>query len=271
VKHREIVAGIEALNLPFPVGDSAVGRLASLADALERKAIPRGLLGARELERIVPRHVIECAAMAKWIDQAGSIVDVGSGAGLPGLVLACLGLGPITLVEAQARRAAFLRETIHDLSVEASVVQARAEDVARGPRREEFACAVARALARPATALELMLPLVAVGGAAMILIGHSDAKDSSSCDSGGNGSNEAAPETASGGAAATAAVTGAGRTSDVAAAAEMLGGGAPEPAQFAVPGVKESRWVVIVPKVRPTPDRYPRGAGSRKRRPLGSV
>ncbi len=62
---------------------------------------------------------------------------------------------------------------------------------------------------------------------------------------------------------------GPGSSAGIVTAADVLGGGRLKLAQFAVPGLKEARWVMVVPKVGHTPDRYPRSAGAMRRRPLG--
>jgi 16S rRNA (guanine527-N7)-methyltransferase len=98
----------------------------------------------------------------------GPIVDVGSGGGVPGIPLALALPGrEVTLLEASGRKCAFLREATEALA-NVTVVQGRAEE----QEPERFGVAVAKALAPPAVAAEWLLPLVAVGGAAIVYAGH---------------------------------------------------------------------------------------------------
>ena len=73
------------------------------------------------------RHVLDSAQLAPLIPPGARVADIGSGAGFPGLVLAVLGTGPVTLVESDARKAAFLREAVRVTGAPASVANARAE------------------------------------------------------------------------------------------------------------------------------------------------
>lgn len=95
-------------------------------------------------------------------------VDVGSGGGSPGIPLA-LALGvETTLLEATGTKARFLERAVARLAAPCLVVHARSEEYARGAGRDRFSVAFARALAPPPVAAELVLPLVAPGGAAVL-------------------------------------------------------------------------------------------------------
>jgi 16S rRNA (guanine527-N7)-methyltransferase len=98
-------------------------------------------------------------------------VDVGSGGGSPGIPLA-LSLGlQTTLLEATGTKCRFLERAVAALAAPCTVVHARSEHYARGTGRDRFPLALARALAPPPVAAELVLPLVAVGGAAILWTG----------------------------------------------------------------------------------------------------
>ena len=105
---------------------------ARYADLLAGPGVVRGLIGPAEAGRIWDRHLLNCAAVAELVPAAASIVDLGSGAGLPGLVLALmLPDSAVTLLEPMARRASFLAECVSQLGLtNASVLRARAEDEA---------------------------------------------------------------------------------------------------------------------------------------------
>lgn len=101
-------------------------------DILTSVGIEWGLLGPDEGERIWSRHVLNCACLADLIPHGLSVADVGSGAGLPGIVLALMRPDlKITLIESLERRVDFLNTTVSDLGLvnQVSVRRARAEDV----------------------------------------------------------------------------------------------------------------------------------------------
>jgi 16S rRNA (guanine527-N7)-methyltransferase len=114
---------------------SALGLAERYADLLAGPGVERGLIGPRETARLWERHLMNCAAVAELVPQpaAGqSVIDLGSGAGLPGIVLAMLLTdSEITLLEPMARRVMFLEECVRLLGLPNAVVRrARAEDVA---------------------------------------------------------------------------------------------------------------------------------------------
>jgi 16S rRNA (guanine527-N7)-methyltransferase len=102
------------------------------AGLLTGPGVERGLLGPAEADRVWDRHLLNCAAVAELIDTPGTVVDLGSGAGLPGIVLALLLPGvEVTLLEPMARRVAFLDECVQALGLaNAEVRRGRAQDMA---------------------------------------------------------------------------------------------------------------------------------------------
>lgn len=102
------------------------------AELLVGPGVDRGIVGPAEAERIWDRHLLNCGAIAHLIPARGSLVDLGSGAGLPGIVLAILLPGvQVTLLEAMARRVEFLQMCVAELGLtNAVVVRGRAEDLA---------------------------------------------------------------------------------------------------------------------------------------------
>lgn len=223
-----------ALRALGPHAADAAEVLEAYARILESDAVPRGFLGPREGDRLIDRHIVDSAALAS-LTLPGPLVDVGSGAGLPGIALTIVTGNPLTVVEAHGGRAGFLRRVAAELGVAVRVVRSRAEDAARDPElRDAFATGVARALAAPPVALELVLPFVAPGGRAVIAVGPSALGDDA-----------------------------------VAEAARLLGGADPAIVDVAVPGSALPRYVMIVDKLGSTPDRYPRRAGIPARRPIG--
>ncbi|MEV6599017.1 16S rRNA (guanine(527)-N(7))-methyltransferase RsmG [Actinoplanes sp. NPDC051346] len=148
------------------------GRYAQL---LATDGVVRGLIGPREAPRLWERHLINCGVMSEIIPIGASVIDVGSGAGLPGIVLAVARPDlTITLVEPLARRTAFLSEAVTALGLDATVtvVRGRAEDLAGGPPAPADVV-TARAVAPLDRLAGWCLPLAAVGGRLLALKGAS--------------------------------------------------------------------------------------------------
>ena len=194
-----------------------------LTDAPVRlTAVPR--------EAAYERHVADALAGLHLVDAtAGDIVVVGSGSGVPGLVLALVRPArAIHLVESVQKKAAALAAIAAELEAGNVDVRAeRAEDLGRGDDRDRFGLAVCRALAPPPVAVELCLPLVRPGGRLVIWAGEIDA-----------GAVERAAH-------------------EVGGALEAI-----EPA----PG--DRRSFVVVAKTTATPERFPRRPGMAAKRPL---
>ena len=129
------------------------------------------LTAVLEPEEMVDRHYLDSAAPLALglIPQGARVIDVGTGAGLPGIPL-CI-LRPdlrVTLLDAQRKRVTFLQAAIEALDLPAQAVHMRAEDAARDEaHREAYDVAVSRAVAATPTLLELTLPFVRVGGRAI--------------------------------------------------------------------------------------------------------
>ena len=131
----------------------------------------RGLIGPREVPRLWERHVLNSAVVGEWVPEGLRVADIGSGAGLPGLVLALARPDlEVTLVEPLLRRATFLEEVVADLEIPVRVVRARAEEL-HGV--EVFHVVTSRAVAPLDRLAGWCMPLVAAGGAMVALKGAS--------------------------------------------------------------------------------------------------
>ncbi|MFI5913901.1 16S rRNA (guanine(527)-N(7))-methyltransferase RsmG [Dactylosporangium sp. NPDC051541] len=147
------------------------------AGLLVTDGVVRGLIGPREAPRIWERHLLNCAVVADLLPTGASVVDVGSGAGLPGMVLAVARPDlSVTLVEPLARRTAFLEEAVTALGLErTSVVRARAEEcVGKVPLADVV---TARAVAPLDRLAGWCLPLTAIGGRMLAMKGASAAAE----------------------------------------------------------------------------------------------
>lgn len=144
----------------------------SLSELLASDAVVRGLIGPREVPRLWERHLLNCAVLTDVIDERVSVCDVGSGAGLPGLVLAVRRPDlAVSLVEPLLRRTRFLEEVVATLGLEnVEVLRARAEEL-HGVR--EFDVVTARAVAPLDRLARWTLPLVRQGGELVAMKGAS--------------------------------------------------------------------------------------------------
>ncbi|WP_425412995.1 16S rRNA (guanine(527)-N(7))-methyltransferase RsmG [Micromonospora nigra] len=152
---------------------------AAYAELLATDGVVRGLIGPREAPRIWDRHLLNCAAVADRLPTEATVLDVGSGAGLPGLVLAIARPDlAVTLVEPLARRTSFLIEVVQQLGLTRSVrvFRGRAEEAATGsagagPLSGDVV--TARAVAPLDRLAGWCLPLVVPGGRLVALKGAS--------------------------------------------------------------------------------------------------
>ncbi|MGA8248875.1 MAG: 16S rRNA (guanine(527)-N(7))-methyltransferase RsmG [Nocardioides sp.] len=158
----------------------APGRLDVLrryAALLASEGVVRGLIGPREVARLWDRHLLNCGLLAPLVPEGARVADLGSGAGLPGLVLALARPDlEVTLIEPMARRTAFLEEACALLGADrVTVVRGRAEDLAGAA--ELFDVVTARALAPLPRLLAWAMPLVTPGGCLLAMKGSAAAHE----------------------------------------------------------------------------------------------
>lgn len=166
------------------------------------------------------------------------LIDIGTGAGFPGLPLKILHPEMhLTLVESVAKKTKFLSTVVQELGLKpVEILTERAETVGQDPaHRESYDWAVARAVASLPILAEYLLPLAKLGGFVLAQKG------------------ESAPEELK---AAEAAIT-------------TLGGKAQAPIPLSLPGIPEQRYLVVIKKMHATPAQYPRRVGIPSKRPLG--
>ncbi len=202
------------------------------------------VIGTREVGEVLLEHVLDSLScfLLEPVGEAERLADVGSGGGLPGLPikLAAPRVG-VTLIEATAKKARFLRHAVEALAVDGvEVVNGRAEEVGRArDHRGVYDVTTARAVARLAVAAEYCVPLLRVGGQAVLMPGR----------------------------------WAGGEVSAGARAVESLGAEVSEVIRVPrLPEIGEKhRSLVVVRKLGETPDRYPRSVGTPARKPLGMV
>lgn len=145
-------------------------RCEAFAELLHEHGEERGLIGPRELDRIWVRHVLNSAAVARFLPEYGTVADVGSGAGLPGVVLAAM--RPelrFTLVEPMERRVAWLELVCSELELDnVEIRQLQAQELHTKAR---FTVVTARAVAALDKLVRWTWPLVEPGGAVLAMKG----------------------------------------------------------------------------------------------------
>lgn len=193
-------------------------RAERFAALLEQYGAERGLIGPREVERLWERHLLNSAVIGERIPKGARVVDVGSGAGLPGIPLAIARSDlEITLVEPMARRVDWLTEVIEELDLDVRVLRARAEEKAVRADLGDVDVVTARAVAPLARLAGWCLPLLREGGMMLALKGAS-ARDEVARD---------------------------------ATAVARVGGGTPTVSECGVGLVEVPTTVVIVERIRP--------------------
>jgi len=157
--------------------------LTRYAELLATAGVERGLIGPREVPRLWDRHLLNCAVAVPLVPEGADVIDVGSGAGLPGIVWGIVRSDiTVTCLEPLQRRATFLEEVVAELGLtdRVRVVRARAEDIVRGrgPVTSLRARVVtARAVAPMERLAGWTVPLVQPGGELLALKGRSAAEE----------------------------------------------------------------------------------------------
>ncbi|HLF76065.1 MAG TPA: 16S rRNA (guanine(527)-N(7))-methyltransferase RsmG [Dehalococcoidia bacterium] len=231
-----------ARRLGVELDDEALRRFRLYRDRIVRSAAEFSLTTVRDPDGIEIRHFLEAIAFGVLLGQRGllsngaRVLDIGSGAGLPGLPLkiAWPHLN-VTLLEATGKKCRFLEQVVLELGLgEVEVVEARIEDAGRdAARRSSYDLVVARAVAPLPVLLEYALPLLKVGGRLAVNKGSAAEREIDESDR----------------------------------ALHELGGVIEEALPFYPPEVM-GQTLIVVRKVAETPERYPRRAGIPSKRPL---
>ena len=197
------------------------------------------LTAITEPQEVAVKHMVDSltALETGLFAEGATVIDVGTGAGFPGLPLKIYRPDlKLTLMDSLQKRVGFLEAVVEELGLQEVVcVHARAEEGARNKAyREKFDLAVSRAVAALPVLAEYTLPFVKQGGFLVALKGAKYAEEA-----------EAAARSLS-----------------------LLGGSAPKCREVKLPGLEDKRAIVTVKKLKPTPKAYPRKAGTPARKPL---
>lgn len=231
-----------AAELGISLKDHHLTAFATCHEALVTWNQRFNLTAITDWEAVLIRHFLDSLSCLRAIHQqeltAGArVVDVGTGAGYPGIPLkiVCPGMR-LTLVEATRKKVTFLEHLVGELGLkDVRAIHARAEQLGQDPaHRERYDWAVARAVAKMPTLVEYLLPLVAVGGSTLSQKGQD------------------APA----------------EVHEAAYAISTLGGDVRQLVPVELRGLAETRYLVVVNKVASTPAKYPRRPGMPDKHPL---
>ncbi len=197
------------------------------------------LTAIRDVESIRTKHFLDSySCVSAWkANPPHRLVDVGTGAGFPGIPLKIVyPTMHVTLVESVGKKAMFCQHVIRTLGLEdIEIIQSRAEDLGQKPEhRESYDWAVARAVANLNILSEYLLPLVKLGGTMLAQKGESGPAEAPSAEK----------------------------------AMKLLGGKLKQLIPVHLPGVADDRYLVLVEKVAATPPKFPRKAGIPMKTPL---
>ncbi len=226
-------SGFDAMRLPC--SGEALRHFRIYYDLLSERNKVMNLTAISGEDESAQKHFLDSAApLLKFSFSGMRVIDVGSGAGFPGLPLRILEPSmQLTLLDAQRKRVDFLREVCDALGYDdISCIHARAEELTT--LRERFDFALARAVARLNILAELCLPCVKVGGAFLALKGPGAADE----------------------------------LTEAERALRTLGGSVEEVFDYALPGEPLQHKIVVIRKVAPTPKQYPRRYAQIKKSPL---
>lgn len=195
------------------------------------------LTAITEEDEIILKHFVDSLTISKYIKEGNSIVDVGTGAGFPGIPVKIARKNvKVTLVDSLNKRILFLNEVIEKLGLEnIETLHFRAEEFGQNKKyRESFDIATSRAVANLSTLVEYLLPLVKVGGICICMKG-SEIKE---------------------------------ELENSKKAIQILGGEIQEIEEFYLPETDIKRTIVIVKKISSTPKKYPRKPGTPVKEPI---
>ena len=166
---RELPLGPQGFAETIPVSRETLARLEAYAELLTRWSARINLIGRDTIADLWRRHILDSAQLRAFVpDRARNMIDLGSGAGLPGLVLAILGAPGVELVEADSRKCAFLREAARITEAPVTLRPCRIETVS--PHPVDFV--TARACAPLDRLLGLAEPFLAPGSECLFLKGE---------------------------------------------------------------------------------------------------
>lgn len=230
----QLEQGLAALHIQAP--PKAAEQLDQYAQMLLEKNQIMNLTAITDPDQVASLHMLDSAALLNTADlREKRLVDVGTGAGFPGMVLKILSPTlDVTLLDSLAKRLDWLEEVRESLGLTGvRTVHARAEEYAAG-NRESFDAAVSRAVAALPMLAELCLPLVKVGGVFLSMKSVDSDRE----------------------------------LAEAARAIQILGGRVEDRVEYTLPGTQVRHRVIVIRKAEKTPEKYPRAFAKIKKSPL---
>ena len=225
-----LVSGLPLLGLELK--DTVCDKLCAFGAAMVKQNEVMNLTGITDDKGVANLHLLDSLTVMASADLAGkTLIDVGCGAGFPGVPLAVASGAKVTLLDSLGKRMKWLESCLPQLGIEAQCITARAEE-AVSTRRESYDFATSRAVARLNILLELTAPYVKVGGAVLAMKGTAAREELAEC---GN-------------------------------AMKKLGLKLEEVKEFPIDGTNHA--VIVLRKIAPTPKQYPRRFAKIKQSPL---
>ena len=225
-----LVSGLPLLGLEL--SDETCDKLCAFGAAMVKQNEVMNLTGITDDKGVANLHLLDSLTVMASADLKGkTLIDVGCGAGFPGVPLAVASGAKITLLDSLGKRMKWLESCLPQLGIEAQCITARAEE-AVATRRESYDYATSRAVARLNILLELTAPYVKVGGAVLAMKGTAAREELAEC----------------------------------ANAMKKLGLKLEEVKEFPIDGTNHA--VIVLRKIAPTPKQYPRRFAKIKQAPL---
>ena len=221
------------------VDNNKLNKLDSFYEMLIEKNKVMNLTGITEFSEVLDKHFIDSisiAILSEYVSREKKILDLGTGAGFPGIPLAIFyPKNEFVLVDSLNKRILFLQEVVNKLELNnVKLIHSRAEDLARTDNREQFDYCLSRAVANINTLSEYCLPFVKTGG-------YFISYKSGSIDE---------------------------EISEIGKSISILGGQKKDVLYFDLPGTDIKRSFIIIEKIKSTPNKYPRKAGTPSKEPL---
>ncbi|AGA70912.1 16S rRNA m(7)G-527 methyltransferase [Desulfitobacterium dichloroeliminans LMG P-21439] len=235
-EHKDLLRRLSMEMLNLHLSDNQLEQFSVYADRLVEWNKKVNLTSITNPEEIILKHFVDSLSLIPLV-AGNKMADIGTGAGFPGLpIKIMLPQLKVYLVDSLAKRLEFLNVVLNELNIqEVETIHSRAEDFARNPLyRETFDCVTSRAVARLPVLLEYAIPLLRTGGVFLAAKGSQVDEE----------------------------------VIEAKKAAEILGAEIKEIRRFSLGEEAEHRAVVVIEKISPTPEAYPRKAGTPAKKPL---